>query len=142
MSYVSTSASWPRHELRTSTSGPAPIRAEGIGSLEGSGRCQRCVQTKSVLRTTDYEYSTGGTQRNGQTIEAWVWLRCVHCHKTYKIIGYCKQAGCVANSPGPHRERARECVSRLLASYIGSMDSAWHGRVTRVSVACDNEQEV
>jgi hypothetical protein len=26
-------------------------------------------------------------------IEAWVWLRCTHCHKTYKIIAYCKQAG-------------------------------------------------
>jgi hypothetical protein len=41
----------------------------------------------------DYEYAPGGVDRDGQMIEAWVLLRCLHCKRTTRILGYCKQAG-------------------------------------------------
>jgi hypothetical protein len=56
----------------------------------------------------DYEQRSGGIERKGMLIDAWVAVRCVHCQKGYRIMGYCKKAGDGDATDRQHRHRSNK----------------------------------
>jgi hypothetical protein len=56
----------------------------------------------------DYEYRTGGTRtrRKDVIIEAWVIQRCIHCHRSFRMLAYAKLAGDEDATGRQYRHRA------------------------------------